>query len=113
MIYVESALNFYRVMAYIVGVMLLVLCAGMVVKYGFGSDTMVAVVGPIHGFLYMVYLVAAINLGLRKARWSFGYLVLVLLAGTIPFLSFVLERNVAVRVKRQIAGAALAAGARP
>ncbi|MEU6431323.1 DUF3817 domain-containing protein [Microbispora sp. NPDC046973] len=105
MIDVESALNFYRVMAYIVGVMLLVLCAAMVVKYGFDSGTMVAVVGPIHGFLYMVYLVAAINLGLIKARWSVGYLLLVLIAGTIPFLSFVLERNVTERVRRRIATA--------
>ncbi|MBP2705901.1 DUF3817 domain-containing protein [Microbispora sp. RL4-1S] len=99
-----SALKFYRVMAYIVGVMLLVLCAGMVVKYGFGDDTMVAVVGPIHGFLYMIYLVAALNLGM-KARWRLPYLVLVLLAGTIPFLSFVLERNVTVEIRQRIATA--------
>ncbi|ETK33682.1 DUF3817 domain-containing protein [Microbispora corallina] len=104
MIDVESALKFYRVMAYIVGVMLLVLCAGMVVKYGFGEDAMVAIVGPIHGFLYMVYLVAALNLGL-KARWNILYLILVLLAGTIPFLSFVLERNVTGQVRRRIAAA--------
>lgn len=100
---VESALNFYRVMAYVVGVMLLVLCVGMVVKYGFDNGTMVAVVGPIHGFLYMVYLVAAINLGLIKARWSLGYMLLVLVAGTIPFLSFVLERSVTERTRRTIA----------
>ncbi|MEW9527267.1 DUF3817 domain-containing protein [Microbispora sp. NPDC049125] len=104
MIDVESALKFYRVMAYIVGVMLLVLCAAMVVKYGFGSGTMVAVVGPIHGFLYMVYLAAALNLGL-KTRWPVGYLLLVLIAGTIPFLSFVLERSVTDRVRHQIAAA--------
>ncbi|MEZ0073825.1 DUF3817 domain-containing protein [Planotetraspora sp. GP83] len=105
MIDVESALKFYRVMAYIVGVMLLVLCAGMVVKYGFGSDTMVAVVGPIHGFLYMVYLVAALNLGL-KVRWPMRFLLLVLLAGAIPVLSFVLERKVTDRVRGERAVAA-------
>lgn len=105
MIDVDSALNFYRVMAYIVGVMLLVLCVAMVVKYGFDSDTMVAIVGPIHGFLYMIYLVAAINLGLIKARWSVGYLLLVLIAGTIPFLSFVMERSVTERARRRIATA--------
>ncbi|MCT9928942.1 DUF3817 domain-containing protein [Planotetraspora sp. A-T 1434] len=105
MIDVESALKFYRVMAYIVGVMLLVLCAGMVVKYGFGSDTMVAVVGPIHGFLYMVYLVAALNLGL-KVRWPMRFLLLVLLAGAIPVLSFVLERKVTDRVRGEQAVAA-------
>ena len=105
MIAVESALNYYRVVAYIVGVMLLLLCAGMIVKYGFDNSTMVAIVGPIHGFLYMVYLVTAINLGLLKARWPIGYLLLVLIAGTIPFLSFVLERNVTDRVRRRLAAA--------
>jgi integral membrane protein len=105
MIDVESALKFYRVMAYVVGVMLLLLCAGMVVKYGFGDDAMVAVVGPIHGFLYMIYLVGALNLGLR-VRWPIGYLLLVLLAGTIPFLSFILERSVTERVRRTITATA-------
>jgi integral membrane protein len=105
MIDVESALKFYRVMAYVVGVMLLVLCVGMVVKYGFGDDAMVAVVGPIHGFLYMIYLVGALNLGL-KVRWPIGYLLLVLLAGTIPFLSFILERSVTERVRRAITATA-------
>jgi integral membrane protein len=105
MIDVEYALKFYRVMAYVVGVMLLLLCAGMVVKYGFGDDAMVAVVGPIHGFLYMIYLVGALNLGLR-VRWPIGYLLLVLLAGTIPFLSFILERSVTERVRRTITATA-------
>lgn len=100
----ESALKFYRAMAYIVGVMLLLLCAAMVVKYGLGNSTPVAVVGPVHGFLYMIYLVAALNLGL-KTRWPFGYLLLVLIAGTVPFLSFVVERNVTDRVRRQLSTA--------
>lgn len=100
MIDVASALKFFQVMAYIVGVMLLMLCGAMVAKYGFDSDTMVAVVGPIHGFLYMVYLVAALHLGL-KARWGIGYLLLVLLAGTIPFVSFVVERKVTDRVRKE------------
>jgi integral membrane protein len=100
----ESALKPYRVMAYIVGVMLLLLCAAMVAKYGFGNDTFVAIVGPLHGFLYMVYLVAALNLGI-KARFPIPYLLLVLLAGTIPFLSFVAERSVTGRVRERVAPA--------
>jgi integral membrane protein len=41
----------------------------------------------------MVYLLAAVNLAFR-ARWSPVKTVLVMLAGTIPFLSFVAERKV-------------------
>ncbi|GII75279.1 hypothetical protein Sru01_02610 [Sphaerisporangium rufum] len=108
----ESALKPFRVMAYVVGTMLLVLAAAMVAKYGFGNSAPVAVAGPIHGFLYPVYLLAALNLGL-KARWSWPYTLGVLLAGTVPFLSFVVERGVTRRVRERVEAAAPAAPAGP
>jgi integral membrane protein len=91
---VRGALLFYRVLAYTVGVGLLILVlVAMPLKYFADSPTLVAIVGPLHGFLYMVYLVAAVNLAFR-ARWSPVKTVLVMLAGTIPFVSFVAERKV-------------------
>ncbi|RCG31011.1 DUF3817 domain-containing protein [Sphaerisporangium album] len=107
MIVVESALKPFRVMAYIVGCMLLALVAAMVVKYGFDNATPAAIVSPVHGFVYAVYLLSALNLGL-KARWSWPYTVGVLLAGTVPFLSFLIERKVAQRVQEQAAAVATA-----
>jgi integral membrane protein len=96
---VQSALTRYRVIAYVVGVFLLILTlVAMPLKYFADSPTMVAIVGPIHGFLYMVYLVVAFDLSLR-ARWPLRYTVLILLAGTVPFLSFVAERSVTRRVR--------------
>jgi integral membrane protein len=96
---VQSALIRYRVIAYVVGVFLLILTlVAMPLKYFADSPAMVAIVGPIHGFLYMVYLVVAFDLSLR-ARWPFRYTVLILLAGTVPFLSFVAERSVTRRVR--------------
>lgn len=90
----RAALLFYRVLAYVVGVGLLILVlVAMPLKYLADSPTLVAVVGPLHGFLYMIYLVAAVNLAFR-ARWSPVKTVLVMLAGTIPFVSFVAERKV-------------------
>jgi len=68
-----------------------------------GDKTVVSVVGPIHGFAYMVYLVLAFDLAMR-ARWPFKYTILVLLAGTVPFLSFVAERKVTHRVRAALAG---------
>ncbi|MFZ5850646.1 MAG: DUF3817 domain-containing protein [Actinomycetota bacterium] len=98
----SAAVTRYRLMAYVVGVGLLVLVfVAMPLKYLGGNPTAVAVVGPVHGFLYMVYLVVALDLALR-ARWSLPRTVLVLLAGTIPFLSFVAER----RVTRELAAPA-------
>lgn len=91
----RGALTRYRVMAYVVGVWLLVLVlVAMPLKYLADSPTLVQVVGPVHGFLYMAYLVTAVDLGFR-ARWTALRTVLVMLAGTIPFVSFVAERKVA------------------
>ena len=97
-----GALTRYRVMAYVVGVWLIVLVLIAVpLKYLADSPGMVQVVGPIHGFLYMAYLVTVLDLAFR-ARWSPVRTVLVMLAGTIPFLSFVAER----RVSREMAATA-------
>ena len=90
----QGALTRYRIIAWIVGVVLIALVVvGMPLKYLGGNDSVVATVGPFHGFLYMVYLVAAFDLG-RRARWPLGRLIVVMLAGTVPFLSFWAERAV-------------------
>ena len=99
---VNSALKRFRFMAYVVGIGLLVLVVAMLVKYVGGEPAMVRAVGPLHGFFYAVYLVAAVDLSL-KAHWSIKGTLLVLLAGTIPFLSFYAERKVVGRVHAQMA----------
>lgn len=90
----QGALTRYRIIAWIVGVGLLTLVlVGMPLKYIGGNDTVVAIVGPLHGFLFMVYLVLTFDLA-RRAGWSFVRMLLVMAAGTIPFLSFWAERKV-------------------
>jgi integral membrane protein len=94
-----GALVRYRVIAWVVGVGLITLVlVGVPLKYLAGQQTVVEVVGPLHGFLYMGYLALAIDLAFR-ARWSLRGTLLVLLAGTVPFLSFVAERIVTSRVR--------------
>jgi integral membrane protein len=88
----EAALLRYRVVAYVVGVGLVVLVLiGVPLRYLGHNKSVVAVVGPLHGFLYMVYLVLVLDLA-RRFRWNPVRMVLVMLAGTVPFLSFVAER---------------------
>ena len=90
----RAALSRYRAIAYVVGVVLILLVViGMPMKYLGDRPVVVETVGPAHGFLYMVYLVATFDLG-RRARWPLGRMVLVMLAGTVPFVSFVAERRV-------------------
>jgi integral membrane protein len=96
---VAGALLRYRVIAYLVGVGLLVLTLiAMPLKYLGGDPTLVGIVGPAHGFLYMVYVVLTFDLG-RRANWPLTRMVLVMLAGTVPFLSFVAERWVTRQVR--------------
>ncbi|MGH3759918.1 DUF3817 domain-containing protein [Actinophytocola sp.] len=95
---VRGALARYRVLAYVVGVGLLALCASMILEYVFDQDQYTAIVGPVHGFLYIVYLVAVVDLAL-KARWSLKGAILVMLAGVVPLVSFVAERRVTAKVR--------------
>jgi integral membrane protein len=96
----RPALLRYRVIAYVVGVMLLLLVfVAMPIKYIGDDPSAMNVIGPVHGFLYVVYLLATLDLG-RRARFGLVKMVLVALAGTIPFLSFVAERRISHQLTR-------------
>ncbi len=87
----------YRVMAYVTGVLLMLLVTSMVLKYGFGRHEL-AWSAYAHGWMYMVYLVTVVLLG-TAVRWRPGRMVLVALAGTVPLMSFVAERSVTREVR--------------
>ena len=89
----EAALRRFEVMAFVVGVGLLILCVEVVLNYGFHSKAL-AWWSPIHGVLYLLYVVSTADLGMR-VRWSLRRMVGVMLAGVVPFFSFVMERKVA------------------
>ena len=96
---VPAALTRYRVMAYIVGVgLVLLVLVAMPLKYFADSPGMVAVVGTAHGFLFLFYVLAALDLAVR-ARFTLVRTFLVVVAGTVPFLSFVAERIVTRRTR--------------
>lgn len=96
----SAALTRYRVMAYIVGVLLIVLTfVAMPLKYLADQPLAVSIVGPVHGFMYMVYLVAAFDLAVR-AKWPVMRTLIVLLAGTVPIMSFIAERKVTFWVRQ-------------
>lgn len=104
----RNALIRYRFMAYLVGTLLVVLvCVGLPLKYPpplfmGGSDFVVTWTAIPHGYLYMILLITAVDLG-RRAHWSWKRLLLIALAGTIPFLSFVAERSATRDVKAKLA----------
>ena len=89
---VPAALTRYRVMAWVVGVLLVALVLVAVpVKYAAGVAEPVTVLGTLHGWLYFIFFLTACDLAVR-ARWSLRDTVLTVLAGTVPLLSFFAER---------------------
>lgn len=125
---IRKALSFYKVTSVITGVMLLLLCAVMVMKYAFnvqlflftpdgfahfyelapeglesdfqanGFDLFKAILIA-HGWFYVVYLISDFLLW-SPMRWGFGKFLLIALGGVIPFMSFFLE----ARIVRQVNG---------
>ncbi len=104
---VGGALKRYRFMAYLVGTLLVVLVViGMPLKYIWDNGTVVTWTGVPHGWLYLILLITAFDLG-RRVRWGWGRLILIMLAGTVPFLSFVAERSASKDVKTKMSEATI------
>lgn len=109
-----SVLAFYRVMAYVTAVLLLVLCLAMVFKYLTPSGSSfqqlgtsaTMIIGIVHGYLYLVYLFIALVITVQL-RIPLGRMLLVLLAGTIPFGAFIAERKVTRWRELRLAGRSL------
>ncbi|HEY9565980.1 MAG TPA: DUF3817 domain-containing protein [Nocardioides sp.] len=120
----NPALTRYRIMATIVGVLLIVLILIGVPLANFdgsgmwgiipstpdlwaaGSDpqqvgeAITSYLGVAHGWLYMIFLITAFLLA-RQERWEIGYTVITLVCGTIPVLSFWAEHRATQRVKAE------------
>ena len=98
----------YRTMAYVTGTMLCILVFICIPVQVWGHNATAAdIVGTLHGFLYIVYIVVAFAMtrAVRMKIVSPGTII-VLLAGTIPVLTFVVERWVTHRyIAPALAGA--------
>jgi integral membrane protein len=121
---IKGALARYRFMATVVGVLLIVLIligvplanfdgSGMwgvfpstpeVFEVGSSAhdvgEAITTYLGVAHGWLYMIFLVAAFLLS-RKAKWDVGFTVVTLICGTIPIVSFWAEHRATKRVRAE------------
>ena len=92
----KAAVLRYRVMAYVTGVVLIVLCFVGIPLQVAGYPAVANVVGVVHGLLYIVYLVFAWMLA-RRLQLAAKPTVIMLLAGTVPIMTFIVERWVTRR----------------
>ena len=101
---IAGALTRFRVMAIVTGTGLVILTfVGIPLQIWADNDKVVAVVGTAHGYLYLIYLAVTADLGLRL-RWPLVRMLLIAIAGTVPFCSFIAERKVTQRVRAESAG---------
>jgi hypothetical protein len=118
----KGALYRYQLMANIVGVLVIPLFVFFFLSLGLGGFKIeLAILGVAHGYLYVVYLIAAGHLAL-KARLhvedgkisprGVGWIILMFGAGLVPGLTFVVEWLVVTRKIHPLL-AASAAGAEP
>jgi integral membrane protein len=87
------AVRAYRVMAYVTGTMLVLLVFICIPLQLAGHKGPEEVVGTLHGILYIIYIVVAFTMTrfVRMKVASPGTII-VLLAGILPVLTFVIER---------------------
>ena len=97
----------YRILAYVVGTLLLIGTVGFILKYAlsegsdlqrFGAD--LTPVWLAHGWVYIVYVVVAFVLT-QKAKWTIPQFLLLLIAGLVPGLIFWVERRAAARLREE------------
>ena len=122
---IPGALKLYQTSSIITGVFLLLLCAEVILKFGFQyelelggpygllvpRDTVTAfnlstAILIMHGWFYVLYLFADFRLW-SLMRWPFTRFLLIALGGVIPTLSFFLEGRVAREVRAWLAARAL------
>ena len=97
----SAALLRFRVLALTVGSLLLLLCTGLVLKYGYDRPALAEGISQVHGLSFILYLVALYDLG-RRMGWAWQRMLVLALAGVVPFLSFVAERGVVREVRARV-----------
>jgi integral membrane protein len=91
----EKALARFKFISYLAGVVLILFIIEITLKYS--GILEIPWFAQLHGIVYMVYVVIAFDMS-RKAKLSLRETFLVLIAGTIPVMSFVAESRIRRRV---------------
>src|SRR5699024_12304782 len=125
---IHGAQRLYKFTAWLTGIFLLLLVVQMIVKYGFGYEMFAGgtaedgtefIVGfyhrdavleginisllvlIVHGWLYVLYLLASFRLW-SMMRWGGMRLLAMAGGGIVPFLSFIVEKQVNHQADREL-----------
>jgi integral membrane protein len=85
--------HFLRIVALLEAISYMLLVAiAMPLKYIWGQDKAVSVVGMIHGILFIIFCIALVRATI-SAKWPLSRAALVFVASLLPFGPFLLDRR--------------------
>jgi integral membrane protein len=92
---IQSRIGRLRIVGFLEGISLLVLLfVAVPVKYVFGDAILVRIIGPVHGMLFLLFVLNTLGAGIEQ-RWNFRTTTWkVLLACIIPFGTFYIDRKI-------------------
>lgn len=83
----------FRVMGWLEGLSFLILLfVAMPIKYVYGDPQYVKMMGPIHGFLFLGYLLLGHYVA-DKLNWDLKTRFLAFISAVLPFGTFIFERK--------------------
>lgn len=93
----SSLERIFRITAVAEATSFLALLVATYVKYGHDEPAGVEILGPLHGLLFVVYVILALNLA-GRAGWSAVTTLYVLIGAVLPFGGYVVDRWLARRL---------------
>lgn len=95
-----SSVGRIRLIGLLEGISLLVLIfIAVPAKHFFGEPTLVRLIGPVHGLLFLLFVLNTLHVGLEQ-RWTFKSTTWkVLLSCLIPFGTFYIDRAILRKIK--------------
>nr|WP_240427642.1 DUF3817 domain-containing protein [Tunicatimonas sp. TK19036]WKN40360.1 DUF3817 domain-containing protein [Tunicatimonas sp. TK19036] len=91
----NTSLGRLRLIGFLEGISLLVLVfIAVPIKYSLEDPSLVKLMGPIHGALFLLFVFNTLNVGVEQ-KWKFSQTTWkVLLACLIPFGTFYIDRKI-------------------
>lgn len=86
----------FRITALAEATSFLALLIATYIKYAHDEPIGVEILGPLHGLLFILYVVLALSLA-RRADWSVRTTLMVLVGAVLPFGGYVVDRWLARR----------------
>ena len=84
-------INFFRIISFLEGISyLLLLFVAVPLKYFYGHEFLVKILGMPHGILFMLYIFLSIILK-NKMNWSIRQTIEIMIGSIIPFGTFYID----------------------